>query len=92
MTLHETVSLAIIAEDDDNVTFHVINKPAGATRHQSGNVLHFTWPVTSTQKVGCISNFLLKAIIVNVFNAININIINNRINNKILDFDFVVPA
>ena len=32
----------------------MINKPAGATVSISGNVLHFTWSVTSTQKVGCV--------------------------------------
>jgi len=52
--IKETVRLNITAEDSDTITFHVINKPAGATVNQTGNVLHFTWLVTSSQKVGCI--------------------------------------
>ena len=52
-TLHTTVQLNVTAEDNDTITFRVINKPAGATVNQSGNVLYFTWPVTSTIKVGC---------------------------------------
>ena len=52
-TLHKTVQLNVTAEDNDTITFRVINKPAGATMNQSGNVFYFTWPVTSTQKVGC---------------------------------------
>jgi len=51
-TLHETVKLNITAVDNDTITFRVINKPAEATVKQSGNVLHFTWNVTSSQKVG----------------------------------------
>ena len=51
-TLHETVELNIAAVDNDTITFRVINKPAGATVNQSGNVLYFIWSVTSSQKVG----------------------------------------
>ena len=51
-TLHKTVQLDITAQDNDTITFDVINKPADATFNQSGNVLHFTWPVTSSRKVG----------------------------------------
>ncbi len=51
-TLHETVELDITAVDNDTITFRVINQPAGATVNQSGNVLYFTWNVTSSQKVG----------------------------------------
>ena len=52
VTLNEIVQLDIAAEDNDTITFEVINTPAGATVNQTGNVLHFTWPVTSSQKVG----------------------------------------
>jgi len=48
--INETVRLNITAEDSDTITFRVINKPAGATVNQTGNVLHFTWFVTSSQK------------------------------------------
>ena len=51
-TLHEVVQLNITAEDNDTISFRVIKKPAGANAIQEGNVLHFTWPVTSSQKVG----------------------------------------
>ena len=50
-TLDETVELSIRAVDNDMITFRVINKPAGATWNQTGNLLYFTWPVTSSQKV-----------------------------------------
>lgn len=50
-TLHETVHLNVTAEDNDTISFHVINRPAGATVKQIGNVLYFTWHVTSSQKV-----------------------------------------
>ncbi|XP_078353037.1 mucin-like protein [Oculina patagonica] len=49
-TLHETVELDITVVDNDTITFRVINQPAGATVNQSGNVLYFTWNVTSSQK------------------------------------------
>ena len=52
VTLHETAKLNITAVDNDTITFRVINKPAEATVNQSGNVLYFTWNVTSSQKVG----------------------------------------
>lgn len=51
-TLHEIVQLNVTAEDKDMISFRVIKKPAGANATQVGNVLHFTWPVTSSQKVG----------------------------------------
>lgn len=54
VTLNETVQLDIAAEDNDTITFEVINKPSGATVNQTGNVFHFTWRVTSLQKVGFI--------------------------------------
>ena len=50
-TLYKTVELNITAVDNDTITFRVINKPAGATEKQSGNVLYFTWNATSSQKV-----------------------------------------
>ena len=50
-TLQKTVQLDIKAEDNDTITFDVINKPANATVDQSGNLLNFTWLVTSSQKV-----------------------------------------
>ena len=53
--LNETVQLTITAEDDGMITFQVINEPAGATVNQSGNVLYFTWQVTSSQKVSWIN-------------------------------------
>ena len=55
VTLYKTVKLNITAVDNDTITFLVINKPAGATEKQSGNVLYFTWNVTSKQKVGYIN-------------------------------------
>ena len=51
-TLYKTLQLNITAVDNDTVTFHVINKPAGAEVNQSGNKLYFTWNVTSSQRVG----------------------------------------
>ena len=53
-TLYEIVQLNITAVDNDTITFRAINKPAGATVNQSGNVLYFVWNVTSSQKVCCI--------------------------------------
>jgi hypothetical protein len=50
--LYETVELNITAVDNDTITFRVINKPMGAIMNQSGNVLYFTWNVTSSQRVG----------------------------------------
>ena len=54
-TLHQTVELNITAEDKDEITFLVINKPEGATVNEHGNLLYFTWPVTSSKKVTSIS-------------------------------------
>ena len=54
-TLHETIELYITAVDNDTITFRVINKPAGAIVNQSGNVLHFSWPVASSQKVSSLN-------------------------------------
>ena len=52
-TLYETVELNITAEDNDTITFRVIDKPPWVEENQSGNVLYFKWNVTSRQKVGC---------------------------------------
>ena len=52
VTLHETVELIITAVDNDTVKFRVINEPPKATVDQRGNMLYFTWNVTSSQKVG----------------------------------------
>ncbi|XP_068725626.1 mucin-like protein [Montipora capricornis] len=49
-TFNRTTKLVITAEDNDTVAFRVINKPEDATENQIGNVLHFTWHVTSTEK------------------------------------------
>ena len=49
--LYETVELNVTAEDNDTITFHVINKPVGAIVNKSVNVLYFTWNVASSQKV-----------------------------------------
>ena len=51
-TLHKKVKLNITAVDKDTITFRVImiNKPADAVETQSGNVLYFSWNVTSKQK------------------------------------------
>jgi len=54
VTLYEILHLNISAEDNDAITFQVINKPPDATKIQTGNVLYFSWNVTSTQKVNCI--------------------------------------
>ena len=51
-TLHKTVQLNITAEDEGTITFRVINKPSSAIVNTSGNILVFTWSVTSTKKVG----------------------------------------
>lgn len=60
-TLGETVELNVTAEDEGSITFHVINKPAGATWNQTGNMLSFHWPVTSSQKVNfSIENLFVK--------------------------------
>ena len=50
-TLDGNVQFNITAEDEDTVKFEVINKPESATEKQSGNVLYFSWNVTSSQKV-----------------------------------------
>ena len=50
-TLDGIVQFNITAEDEDTVNFEVINKPESATKKQSGNVLYFSWNVTSSQKV-----------------------------------------
>ena len=51
--LNEKVQLNITADDEDTITFRVINKPSSAIVNTSGNVLLFTWSVTSTKRVGC---------------------------------------
>ena len=50
-TLDGIVQFNITAQDEDTVKFEVINKPESATKKQSGNVLYFSWNVTSSQKV-----------------------------------------
>ena len=50
-TLDGNVQFNITAEDEDTVNFEVINQPESATKKQSGNVLYFSWNVTSSQKV-----------------------------------------
>lgn len=57
-TLHETVELNITAVDNDTITFRVINKPAGSTVNQRGNVFHFSWNVTTSQKVSLTPGFI----------------------------------
>ena len=52
VTLDKTVQLNITAEDEGIITFRVINKPSSAIVNTSGNVLLFTWSVTSTKRVG----------------------------------------
>ena len=52
VTLDRTVQLNITAEDEGIITFRVINKPSSAIVNTSGNVLLFTWSVTSTKRVG----------------------------------------
>ena len=64
-TLGETVELNLTAEDEGSITFHVINKPAGATWNQTGNMLSFHWPVTSSQKV----IFSIESFSLNIFFA-----------------------
>ena len=56
-TLNKIIELSITAVDNDTITFRVImiNKPADAVEKQSGNVLYFSWNVTSKQKVGYIN-------------------------------------
>ncbi|XP_068697609.1 mucin-like protein [Montipora foliosa] len=49
-TFNRTTKLVVRAEDNDTIAFRVINKPENATENQIGNVLHFTWHVTSTKK------------------------------------------
>ena len=58
----------ITAEDSDTVTFQVVNKPDSAIVNQSGNVLRFMWPVSSSRKVGLLT--LLLAIIFMVLRSI----------------------
>ena len=50
-TLDGIVQFNITAEDEDTVNFEVINNFESATEKQSGNVLYFSWNVTSSQKV-----------------------------------------
>ena len=50
-TLDGIVQFNITAQDEDTVKFEVINKPESVTEKQSGNVLFFSWNVTSSQKV-----------------------------------------
>ena len=58
-TLYKTLELNITAVDKDTITFHVINKPAGAEVNQSENELYFTWNVTSSQRVGYKFSFVV---------------------------------
>ena len=58
----------ITAQDSDTVTFQVVNMPDSAMINQSGNVLRFTWPVTSSRKVGLLS--LLSVVIFIVLRTI----------------------
>ncbi|XP_067053673.1 fibrillin-2-like isoform X3 [Acropora muricata] len=51
VTLKETFMINITAEDSDTVTFQVVNKPDSAIVNQSGNVLRFMWPVSSSRKL-----------------------------------------
>lgn len=59
----------ITAQDSDTVTFQVVNMPDSAMINQSGNVLRFTWPVTSSRKVGLLS--LLSVVIFIVLRTIS---------------------
>ena len=68
MTLRETFIINITAQDSDTVTFQVVNMPDSAMMNQSGNVLRFTWPVTSSRKVGLLS--LLSVVIFIVLRTI----------------------
>ena len=68
VTLKETFMINITAEDSDTVTFQVVNKPDSAIVNQSGNVLRFMWPVSSSRKVGLLT--LLLAIIFIVLRSI----------------------
>ncbi|XP_058949574.2 mucin-like protein isoform X2 [Pocillopora verrucosa] len=49
-TLGDTVHLSIRAVDNDTIKFRVINNPEGATWNQTGNLLYFTWLVTTSRK------------------------------------------
>ena len=57
-TLGDTVHLSIRAVDNDTIKFRVINNPEGATWNQTGNLLYFTWLVTTSRKV-CLPTFCL---------------------------------
>ena len=48
----------ITAQDSDTVAFQVVNKPDSALVYQSGNILRFEWPVTSSRKVGLLALLL----------------------------------
>ena len=58
----------VTAQDSDAVTFQVVNMPDSAMINQSGNILRFTWPVTSSRKVGLLS--LLSVVIFIVLRTI----------------------
>ena len=58
-TLYKTLDLNITAVDNDTITFHVINKPAGAKVNRTENKLYFTWNVTSSQRVGYKLSFVV---------------------------------
>ena len=53
VTVGETLTLTLTASDenDDAITFEVVNIPDGASQSSSGSVLTFTWPVTSITNV-----------------------------------------
>ncbi|XP_074618591.1 uncharacterized protein LOC141877470 isoform X4 [Acropora palmata] len=51
VTLRDTFMINVTAQDSDAVTFQVVNMPDSAMINQSGNILRFTWPVTSSRKL-----------------------------------------
>ena len=65
VTLRETFTINITAQDSDTVTFQVVNKPDSAMVNQSGNAFLFMWPVTSSREVGLYSqgSFLLFSVL-----------------------------
>ena len=47
----EIVFVNVTATDNNSFTFYVLNKPQGASLSHAGNLLNFTWNVTSSDKV-----------------------------------------
>ena len=49
--LGQIVFVNVTATDNNSFTFDVLNKPPGANFNGAGDLLNFTWNVTSSERV-----------------------------------------